>query len=446
MHAIKLPFNELARLEALKQYDVLNLPPAPAFDHIVELAVRFFNVPFAFIAFAGKDRQWMKACHGLSLRDMQQVHSLCTYTIMSSGATVEVEDLSRDERFQNHPFVITRPLARFYAGAPVRTPDGHNLGTLSVLDRSPRAFTKLQKDTLAKLAGLVMHELEGQYTHSRLNRQIAESEARCRNIVDNVREVIFQTDAGGVWTFLNPAWTELTGFPLEESIGRHFLHFVHPEDRRLQREQFRRLIEMELPACRHEIRYQCSDGGYCWVEIHARLNVSRYGDVPGITGTLIDITERKQIENTLALSESRFRAVFEQSGAGILLLMPGGRILSANPSAEEMFGFSEREMRHKAAFEIVHPDCATEMDAMIRQLASGERDRAHGKQRCVRKDGASFAVSMKMKLIRDENALPLFLVALVKNLSKRPHMETPSIGAGKDERSTVSFGYCHDLS
>ncbi|HTR98996.1 MAG TPA: PAS domain S-box protein [Bacteroidota bacterium] len=129
--------------------------------------------------------------------------------------------------------------------------------------------------------------------------ELRRSERRYRQVVEGVREVIFETDAAGLWTLLNPAWTEITGFPVEESLGVSFLEFVLPEDREGNLAVFRPLIEREKEFCRHEVRYRTRDGGFRWIEVHARLILDDAGKPAGTTGTLRDITEHKRAAEEL---------------------------------------------------------------------------------------------------------------------------------------------------
>jgi PAS domain S-box-containing protein len=138
---------------------------------------------------------------------------------------------------------------------------------------------------------------------------LIEREEQYRSVVDNVKEVIFQMDAKGLWTFLNPAWSEITGFAIADSLGHLFLDYVHPEDRQRSREEFRPLIEGKKEYCRHEVRYLTRSGGYRWIEVLAQLTVDADGIIIGTCGTLNDITERHLSEATLRKSEERFRSL-----------------------------------------------------------------------------------------------------------------------------------------
>lgn len=132
---------------------------------------------------------------------------------------------------------------------------------------------------------------------------LMESEARYRSVVDNVKEVVFQTDSDGLWTFLNRSWTEVTGFAVEESLGTLFLDYVHPDDRDRNNRLFLPLIERKKDYCRHEVRYVTKEGGYRCIEVFARLTVNDRDEIVGTSGTLTDITFRKQMEESLIRSK-----------------------------------------------------------------------------------------------------------------------------------------------
>jgi len=127
-------------------------------------------------------------------------------------------------------------------------------------------------------------------------KTLREKEKQYRSVVENVKEVIFQTNAAGNWTFLNPAWTNLTGFTVEESLGTNVLNYVHPDDGQLHQELWQSLLEGQKRSCRNEMRYLTKAGQCRWMEIHAHATQVTGGMITGLSGLLQDITERRYAE------------------------------------------------------------------------------------------------------------------------------------------------------
>ncbi|HTD80189.1 MAG TPA: EAL domain-containing protein, partial [Chloroflexota bacterium] len=143
------------------------------------------------------------------------------------------------------------------------------------------------------------------------------SEERYRSVVDSVRDIIFQSDADGRWTFLNPAWAELTGFSVEESLGKPEGDFVHPDDREQHREVFRR-VTGDQNTSRYEVRYMTRDGSFRWFEAFARLALDSHGSVVGASGTLYDVTEREEAEQRRrALNQAEKLRSMGQMASGV---------------------------------------------------------------------------------------------------------------------------------
>jgi GAF domain-containing protein len=157
---------ESERLAALRSYRVLDTPPEPEFDDLVQLAARACQTPVALISLIDERRQWFKAQVGLGVRQTPLDRSICLSAMLLPGLTI-VPDLTEDPRFVGNPLVTGEPHLRFYAGAVLRTPDGVPLGALCVLDHMPRDITQEQASTLTMLARQVMSQLE-------LRRAIAE--------------------------------------------------------------------------------------------------------------------------------------------------------------------------------------------------------------------------------------------------------------------------------
>ncbi len=163
--------SEAARLEALREYRILDTPPQTEFDTLVAVTAELFEVPTALVSLVDENRQWFKARVGLETCETERSVSFCTHAIESSERALVVEDALADERFATNPLVTGTPQIRFYAGAPLVTPGGLAIGTLCIIDQKPRSFTSAQIERLCDLARLVVGQLELQRTGRALSAQ-----------------------------------------------------------------------------------------------------------------------------------------------------------------------------------------------------------------------------------------------------------------------------------
>jgi len=158
MQSPAIPVNEAQRLKSLHALDILDTVPDAAFDRHARLAAYTLNMPMALVSLVDRDRQWFKSCHGLELRETSREHAICAHTILSPD-TLVVGDVQKDARFHDNPHLGGPQGVRFYAGQPLRAPDGHRIGTLCVLDHRPRDFSAVDRRVLVELAGRVEQEL-----------------------------------------------------------------------------------------------------------------------------------------------------------------------------------------------------------------------------------------------------------------------------------------------
>jgi signal transduction histidine kinase/ActR/RegA family two-component response regulator len=153
--------DEQLRLKALRSYGVLDTPPQETFDRVVMLAAKLFDVPIALVSLIDFDRQWFKAKTGLGATQTPREWAFCSHAIeMGAHATMVVEDTTRDPRFCNNPLVTGNPDIRFYAGAVLTDAEGHNLGTLCIIDTVARACpSSAALEQLRILANIVTDEM-----------------------------------------------------------------------------------------------------------------------------------------------------------------------------------------------------------------------------------------------------------------------------------------------
>jgi diguanylate cyclase (GGDEF)-like protein len=154
-----IPGDEEERQRALERYGVLDTAGDEHLQRLVRLAARVMETPTALISLVDDDRQWFLARHGLDATETPRQMAFCAHAICAEEALV-VPDARLDPRFCTNPLVTGPPGIRFYAGALLQSPEGYNLGTLCVIDQTPRRLSRFQVETLNDLAQLVLRELE----------------------------------------------------------------------------------------------------------------------------------------------------------------------------------------------------------------------------------------------------------------------------------------------
>lgn len=163
---VPIPKDEPERLANLRHYQVLDTPPEKSFDNITFLAALVCNTPIALISLVDADRQWFKAKFGVKISQTPRDISLCAHAIIHPELFI-VPDACQDSRFAQSPLVTHSLKIRFYAGAPIISPEKHILGTLCVIDHIPRLLKAEQTQALRALSQQVMIQLE-------LRRQLLE--------------------------------------------------------------------------------------------------------------------------------------------------------------------------------------------------------------------------------------------------------------------------------
>lgn len=177
-----LPPNEEARLARLQSFEILDTLPEQAYDDISGLASLITGTPIALVSLVDRERQWFKSKIGLDAEETPRAVSFCAHAILEPDDLMEVRDASLDHRFRDNPLVLSDPNIRFYAGAPLVTPEGEALGTLCVIDRVVKRLTDEQKEALRALSRQVMSQLQ-------LRRAVAELEHRERILQRQERQL-----------------------------------------------------------------------------------------------------------------------------------------------------------------------------------------------------------------------------------------------------------------
>lgn len=155
---LDIPPDEQDRLKALRSLDILDSLTEERFDRLTRMAKQMFDVPIALVSLVDENRLWFKSRIGLGINEIARNMTFCSHAILGNEVLV-VTDATKDERFANSPVVLNEPNIRFYAGCPLKVMHGYKIGTLCIIDRKPRDFSKQDSELLTDLAAMAEKEL-----------------------------------------------------------------------------------------------------------------------------------------------------------------------------------------------------------------------------------------------------------------------------------------------
>jgi PAS domain S-box-containing protein len=256
---------------------------------------------------------------------------------------------------------------------------------------------------------------------------LVRSEQKYRSLVEQLQDVFFRTDENGLWTFLNPAWTTLTGREVAECLGTPSLSHVHPSDRAVVLESARRLRDDRAESTVVQVRYFRRDGGVRWVEAITRGIRDDEGRPAGSTGTLRDVTERRAAEEGRERLATHVRQLLDASGEGIVGLDERGIVTFVNRRGSELLGCTAEELVGGDFHAIAHHHRADGTsypigECPIHRAATEGVASEGGDEVLWRKDGTPFQVEYSASPVR-ELGLVRGAVINVRDISERRRAE-----------------------
>jgi len=232
--------------------------------------------------------------------------------VIRSGEAAFVNNVDEDE-----DFIRIHSNTRQIIAVPLKSKENEVLGGLSVASTGNPPLTEDDFTVLLLMSNQISTAVE----NARLFTELGRSEEKYRDVVNNVKEVIFQTDLQGNWTFLNPAWVDLFGYSLDETLNSHFQKYVYADDHQNVLDEFINLINKSREFVQLELRVVSKNGNVRWVLAFARLQTTAEGEPLGTIGTFMDITERKEVEEERLTLE---RKMLEAQKLESLGVMAGG--------------------------------------------------------------------------------------------------------------------------
>jgi len=238
--------NEKERLQDLIDYQILDTAPETELNELAEIASAICNTPISLITMIDASRQWFKVNSGLDMSETPREDSFCQYALQHSKEVLVVNDTWDDKRFENNPYVQGDPNIRFYAGAPLETPNGNVLGTLCILDRKPRSVSESQKRALQLLAKKAMDYLNSRKLILEQKEHIEFSALKLKKLTDQAPGIIYQlemTQDGNIsFDFISKGIANLhpkLDPEVLKNSPRIALSVIHPDDLPVLRKSIR---------------------------------------------------------------------------------------------------------------------------------------------------------------------------------------------------------------
>ncbi|MDH4383982.1 MAG: PAS domain-containing protein [Caulobacter sp.] len=444
---------ESERLTALERMEVLDSPSEPLFDSLTDLAAQTFKTPIALISLVDQERQWFKACVGLDIDHTARGVSFCQHAILSDQVFV-VLDAAHDERFHDNPLVTGSPNIRFYAGAPLITPEGHRLGALCVIDTVAReTFTDTEASRLQAIAKSVMQALLMRLDVRERERiaVVAEQQNRLLKLAEEMAGV-------GTWSWDVAAdrttWSDqvyrIHGYEpgAEPPALQGVLERYHPDDAKVLADHVQRAVaegrDYELEA-----RIYRPDGSERHIVARGSPRRGPSGAVVAILGTFVDVTGLKLADENLRANEARLKYLMDQSADLIIRVEPGKGITWVSPSCR-LYGFEPEELIGSLALEFFHPDDRAHLQAVRAARFAGLPDPpgSTGEYRVRHKDGRWIWVQGNPTLIRRADGQVIEIVTILRDVTAQRDMAS-ALAATRDaaqEAAQVKADFLANMS
>ncbi len=372
----------------------------------------------SLISLVDEHRQWFKAKVGLETPETPREFSFCTHALSQTDLLI-VPDATQDARFAKNPFVTGDPGIRFYAGAPLVTPEGAVLGTLCVIDRFPRTLSLDQQELLAVMARQVMAQLDLRRQARELaeqTRKLAESERFLCTIFDSSPECVKELSRDGSLCMMNRAGLAMMeAESFGEVDGKSVYPLVVPE----HRAQFEALTARVFRGESGTLDYQIVGlkGTMRWLEMNAAPLRDERGEVTALLGISRDITRRKRAEEVSLASEARYRTLFEHAPDGILVVDSHCRLLEGNAGICRLLGYSRDALVEMHVSDVLDEKEVPHTVAALQEI-KGTSDYRH-EWSLRRKDGSLFAAEVIAAMTPTGN-----LLALIRDSTERKRSET----------------------
>lgn len=450
------PANERQRLDALQYLCILDTPVEERFDRLTRLAQKLFDVQIALVSLVDTERQWFKSRQGLSACETPRELSFCGHAILGNGI-FEITDATQDERFADNPLVTGAPNIRFYAGAPLATADGYNLGTLCIIDDKPRELSLADRSALRDLADAVEQEInQTQLREKTRHLQKAQAELGRLSLVarqTNNGVVIINRAQQIEW--VNDSFTRFTGLDVEDLRQHAFDQVLRAQgvDSMTVSHMLSRLQESQ--PFQYEFSYRTRSGRLEWFQVNwdpfYSDEGSHDGGHSGFIGLVSLVTREKNDAQKIRESEQKFRSLVNNI-PGITyrcLLDEHWSMLFMSDQIEGLSGYPASDFIHNAVrsyASVIHPEDQGRAALTVDEALAKARDWQF-EYRIVRRDGSIRWVTERGSAVRDEQGRVRYLDGFILDITEerqnearlRALFELSPIGIALNDYETGAF-------
>ncbi|MEI2583488.1 GAF domain-containing protein [Scytonema sp. PRP1] len=426
--------DEAARLEALRQYQILDTEPEEAYNNIAQLAAYICGTPIVLVNFIDENRQWFKAKIGLDVAEMPRNVGL-SYLCQERQDVVVISDTWVDERFAKNSVVVSYPYVRFYAGVPLITPNGDMVGTLCAIDQVPRQLSDKQVEALVALARQVISELELRRNLAEVSRvaedlkrteaKLAHSENLLRTIIESEPECVKLLAKDGTLLEMNPAGLAMIeADSLNQVQGQSLYPLVAAEYRPAFKALTQRVFQGESGVLEFEI--VGLKGTRRWLETHAVPLRDSDREIIALLAVTRDITERKRTEASLRESEQRLKLALHAAKLGSWELDLKTGELSSSNECKANFGLPpQADFSYTALYEHIHPGDRAYVQESVQQALEQRKD-YEAEYRTIWSDDSVHWVLARGTGIYDADGSPTRMIGVMLDITDRKQAEEES--------------------
>ncbi|MEQ1657366.1 MAG: PAS domain-containing protein, partial [Hylemonella sp.] len=438
MKAAPIGKDELDRLEALYRYRILDTAAEQEYDDYTRLAAHICGTPIALVSLVDAGRQWFKSRVGLDAAETPRDISFCGHAI-HGREVFEVSDALEDERFADNPFVTQDPNIRFYAGAPLVTPDGHAVGTLCVIDSVPHKLSDAQKSALTTLGRRVVNQMEQRLRlarEQRLTKKVARQAQFQQVLLDSAMAAVISTAPDGLITSFNPAAERLLGYRSVDLINKEKVSLFHVREE-LQARAHELSVELgrEVPTREaivaralagmpetREWSYRCRDGRLVPVMLSVSVLRDERDGVSGYIALAWDLTERNKAEQALRASESQLRLAMRAARMSLWDADLKAQRITLDARWNELAGYEPKEvgLSFERMLSLMLPHEADDVRVRMQAAVRGDEPEYFAQHRVRHRDGHWFWVESRGQVVQwDSDGLAARMIGISMDITQR---------------------------